>query len=411
MRGMVTVVDVPDPDASTVTATPATSADVSDGGPPPRRRRSDRERTYFAAFFLVFLTPVIVFSWSHGPLRRWGSVTLVAVFAAWYVAGLLAGEQRPPRWVRGLPMPVWFAGMVLLTLAATSLLGPSGLMFLFFVAAAGGGAITGPGGLAVVLAAGLTHTGAGLALGMEWPWALGVGGWIAFVGLSVWLGERSSRAQQDAVDAREQRAELAVDLERARMARDLHDILGHSLTVVAVKAQLAGRLVDADPERAKAEIADVERLARDALADVRATVRSFRDLSLPAELAGARRAFEAAEVEADVPGAAEHVRSDLRELFAWVVREGVTNVVRHSGARHASVVLGADSVEIRDDGRGFDDAHRTGSGLLGLDERARQAEATMTIDSTPGRGTVLRVSATPGAGTCAATSRREGRTP
>ena len=92
-----------------------------------------------------------------------------------------------------------------------------------------------------------------------------------------------------------------------RMARDLHDILGHSLTVIAVKAELAGRLVDVDPERARAEIADIQRLSRDALADVRQTVEGVRGLSLPAELARARSALQAAGIAADLPRSTEHV--------------------------------------------------------------------------------------------------------
>ena len=86
----------------------------------------------------------------------------------------------------------------------------------------------------------------------------------------------------------EENARLAVDDERNRFARDLHDILGHSLTVITVKAELANRLLDVDPERARAELADLERLSRDALADVRRAVEGYRDLTLPGELARAR---------------------------------------------------------------------------------------------------------------------------
>ena len=94
-------------------------------------------------------------------------------------------------------------------------------------------------------------------------------------------------------------AELAVKAERSRFARDLHDILGHSLTVLTVKAELAGRLVALDPERAEREIGEVEALARQALADVRAAVAGYREVSLPGELASARAALEAAGIVAD----------------------------------------------------------------------------------------------------------------
>ena len=106
----------------------------------------------------------------------------------------------------------------------------------------------------------------------------------------------------DLLRAHEENAHLAVENERTRFARDLHDILGHSLTVITVKAELAGRLLDVDTERARAEITDLERLSRDALADVRRAVEGYRDLTLPGELARARTALAAAEIEAVVPG-------------------------------------------------------------------------------------------------------------
>ena len=151
----------------------------------------------------------------------------------------------------------------------------------------------------------------------------------------------------DLVSAHEENARLAVDNERTRFARDLHDILGHSLTVITVKAELAQKLLDVDLDRARAEIADLERLSRDALADVRRAVEGYRDITLPGELVRARVALAAAEIEADLPNSTDDVPSDLRELFAWTVREGVTNVIRHSGARRCEVRLTATSAEVR----------------------------------------------------------------
>ena len=103
------------------------------------------------------------------------------------------------------------------------------------------------------------------------------------------------------LSAQQENASLAVENERTRFARDLHDILGHSLTVITVKAELAQRMLDVDPERTRAELADLERLSRDALADVRRAVEGYRELTLPGELARARVALAAAEIEARLP--------------------------------------------------------------------------------------------------------------
>jgi two-component system sensor histidine kinase DesK len=177
------------------------------------------------------------------------------------------------------------------------------------------------------------------------------------------------------IDAHTANAELAVENERGRFARDLHDILGHSLTVIAMKAELAGKLFDVDPERARVEVADLERLSRDALADVRRAVEGYRELTLPGEIARARTALAAAEIEASLPGSTDDVPTELRELFAWTVREGVTNVIRHSGARHCEVLLTADRVVVRDDGDGPTHPSDAGSGLRGLRERAQAVGA------------------------------------
>jgi two-component system sensor histidine kinase DesK len=191
--------------------------------------------------------------------------------------------------------------------------------------------------------------------------------------------------------AKEQLVDLAVSRERERVARDVHDILGHSLTVITVKTELAGRLLEAVPgaDRARAELADAERLAREALADVRATVSGLREVSLTGELVSARRALEAAGIAADLPTAVDVVPARHRQLFAWALREGVTNVVRHSGAASCTVRLAADCVEVRDDGRGAEDAD--GNGLAGLRARAGAAGARVETARAPEGGFVLRV--------------------
>ncbi|MDI2036894.1 sensor histidine kinase [Paenarthrobacter nitroguajacolicus] len=178
-------------------------------------------------------------------------------------------------------------------------------------------------------------------------------------------------------------ADAAVAAERSRVARDMHDILGHSLTVIAVKAELAGRLLEDTPggaakDRAAAEIGEVQELARGALADVRATVAGYRGVNVLAELAAARTALESAGIEADLPRTVDQVPAKYRELFGWVLREGVTNVVRHSGAARCRVRLTASAVLVEDDGVG-PGPRGTGTGLAGIRERVATAGGTVSL--------------------------------
>src|SRR5262249_37604078 len=156
------------------------------------------------------------------------------------------------------------------------------------------------------------------------------------------------------------------------------------------KAELAGRLVSLSPERAEAEIADIERLSRQALADVRAAVSGYRGTSLVVELFSARTALDAAGIEADLPGTVGPGPAGRNELFGWAVREAVTNVIRHSGAKRCRIRIYADEVEVSDDGVG-PTAGTGGHGLAGLRERAEAAGGTLTVGRAAKGGFSLRV--------------------
>lgn len=184
------------------------------------------------------------------------------------------------------------------------------------------------------------------------------------------------RTNRALAEARSEVARLAAENERSRIARDLHDLLGHSLTTITVKAGLARRLADVDPARAAIEIREVEELTRSALSDVRAAVSGYRELSLAGELATGREALRSAAMEARLPGAVDAVAPQWQELFGWVVREGLTNAIRHSGARTVAVEVGRDWIEVRDDGHGGLGA--AGAGLSGLRERVEALGGTLT---------------------------------
>ena len=228
-------------------------------------------------------------------------------------------------------------------------------------------------------------------------WSASEDAWIALLGAGgACVFGRYIMEQRRVAHVLEQRThELEINEERNRMARDMHDILGHSLTVIALKTELATRLVDAAPDQAKAELTEVQSLARSALADVRATVNSYRELSLAGELARATSVLTSAGVRADLPLTVEVVDPELRELFAWVVREGVTNIVRHAHASLCKVKLTTDSIEVADDGIGLDSTGTgDGHGLEGLRQRCQDNGADLTIETpSHGSGTVLRVRA------------------
>ncbi|MFJ9770734.1 sensor histidine kinase [Kitasatospora sp. NPDC101157] len=195
------------------------------------------------------------------------------------------------------------------------------------------------------------------------------------------------------VAARAEVARLASEAERNRIARDLHDLLGHSLTAITVKSRLAQRLAAKDLDQAVAEMTAVESLSRQALADVRAAVTGYREVTIAGELARGRELLRAAGVVADLPKAADAVGPEQRELFGWVVREGITNVVRHARAGRCSVLLTATSVEIRDDGPGGAGLGLIGAGkgLTGLRERVAAAGGTVEAGPLDPRGWRLLV--------------------
>jgi two-component system sensor histidine kinase DesK len=203
-----------------------------------------------------------------------------------------------------------------------------------------------------------------------------------------------ARANRQLEAARHELARLAVTEERLRIARDLHDLLGHSLSIVALKAELADRLVTADPERARAELDDVQRVTRQALSDVRSAVQGYRQLALGEAVGSARAALAAAGIDCRVETTERDLPAEVESVLAWAVREGTTNVVRHSNARTCAISLRADGdrveLAIEDDGDAAG-AEGDGSGLAGLAERAARLAGTLEAGAMPQGGFRLRL--------------------
>jgi two-component system sensor histidine kinase DesK len=200
--------------------------------------------------------------------------------------------------------------------------------------------------------------------------------------------------------AREEIARLAVAEERLRFARDLHDLLGHSLSLIALKSELAGRLALKAPERAAAEMRDVETVARDALQEVRAAVAGYRQPTLASELRSAAQILDAAGIAFELEGAIDDPPPALEGVLSWTVREGVTNVIRHSRARRCTIRLLQDGgelgIEVCDDGRGAAPATSasqgaSGNGLAGLAERVAACGGQFAVGPTAGGGFRLAV--------------------
>lgn len=195
--------------------------------------------------------------------------------------------------------------------------------------------------------------------------------------------------------AREQIARLAVEQERARISRDLHDLLGHSLSLMTLEGELAARLVPAGAPGG-AEVRDLVRLAREALREVREAVTGYRQPTLATELTAARTALEAAGIGCDIEQSVGAVTRETEAVLGWAIREGVTNVIRHSGAAHCSIVLAREDGMVRadvvDDGVGCDGTAR-GTGLSGLGERVAAICGRLEADRGAARGFRLSVAA------------------
>ena len=199
-------------------------------------------------------------------------------------------------------------------------------------------------------------------------------------------------------DAREELARHAVAEERMRFARDLHDLLGHSLSLIALKSELARRLAEVDPRRAGQEMADVEEAARRALAEVREAVSGYRQVSSAQALAEARAALTGAGIDVRLPDAVPVLPGTVDAALGWVVREATTNVLRHSRAGRVTVDLVEDGVRavltVTDDGIGTAErvtlVGSTGSGLAGLRERVGALGGDLAAGPVDGGGYRVR---------------------
>ncbi|MEV4438007.1 sensor histidine kinase [Streptomyces sp. NPDC049577] len=319
-----------------------------------------------------------------------GWAGLTAFVLSYFVLVLGRRGEELARWQVGL-----LAELFVLAVTLSLTLGRPWTVLLVYVSISSGVLLPLKWGLRTVPFIALCVFGLGLLEGagiaelllLVLPTLLGGAAMIAVV--------QMGRTMRELRQARATVAHLAANEERLRLARDLHDLLGHSLSLITLKSELAGRMLPERPEEAAQQVADIERVSRQALVDVREAVSGFRRPTLDAELAGARTALAAAGVNADLGRAAgtfPDLAPDAEGALAWALREAVTNVVRHSGARRCEVALAESGddlcLTVTDDGRG--PAGPYGNGLTGLTERLALANGRLETGQGARGGFLLR---------------------
>jgi two-component system sensor histidine kinase DesK len=315
----------------------------------------------FVAVYMSILPPV---SWlsRRGPAAILGALALLPVIAI-----VLLAAGAPPS----------FSGLFVYVAAASGLLLPPRIAAAVIAVAGIGVGILG--------AARGDHDAAVAATVLT----------VVSIGALMTAFGRVTRVNRELRQTRHELATLAVAEERLRIARDVHDLLGHSLSVITLKSELAARLLERDPARAAAELEEIQAVSRQALAEVREAVQGYRGLALADSLTRARSALAAAGIDCELAEPPRALPADIDAMLAWAVREGTTNVIRHSHARHCEIRVHADrasaALEIDDDGRADGAVVRGGSGLDGLRERAERVRGTLEAGARPEGGFRLRV--------------------
>jgi len=330
----------------------------------------------YLLYFLFYPFIASVPAWQTGATLAGMAVALVIYFGSYWVAG---------------PRVLWFVAAWFVLAMLFGRFNPGASVFFVYGACIYGKVWEPP--VAFRFLAG--H----LAISALLCWSLHMEAymWISSLVFSALVGSvvvQTAQRQRLAcrlIEAQEQTEHLAKVAERERIARDLHDLLGHTLSLIVLKSELASRLSATQPERAAEEIRDVERISRDALAQVRAAVRGYRSMGLESELKQARATLETAGIVVEATLEAPRLSAMQESVFALAMREAVTNVVRHAHASFCRLTLrqagGFCELEIADNGCGG--ADQDGSGLSGMRERVEALGGMLERDGS--RGTLLRI--------------------
>ena len=367
-----------------------TSASQKEGSRSRSWRRYRRHIVWDATVWVLFLFIPLV-QLLLGSFAQWERLLGIAGVMGFIVAYVWAFSIQDPQSVRaGDPLPDLpirallgkLAGPILFSMMALPALGWWTAYFFPFFCSLVLFFTTLRRGLPTIITAVTLLTAASLAWNThpESRWlVLGAalsGLTIVIARIAVELQERRASAER----------ELALVSQREELGRDVHDILGHSLTVLTLKAEVARRLIERDPAASSRELDEVITLARGALADVRSTVTRLRSPDLVSQVEATRTALSAARIRVDVTGSAQDIPERQRVVLAWALREATTNVVRHAHATHVTVHLAPGLLRVSDDGIGLA-GDKPGNGLEGLRSRIEQEGGCLTMTSPINRRT------------------------
>ncbi|MBO0868864.1 MAG: hypothetical protein J2P15_09890 [Micromonosporaceae bacterium] len=321
----------------------------------------------------------------------------LVLFVVLYVAVIYRAFSNAPRPARPWPLAlVVLAGALGTALTAWYAGGPDGwLSVMLYVGVCGAATLPGPAATGWGTGTIAALVGIGLAHHLK-PGDVGASAFSTLLACALIFSVRRMSGYIDQLRAtRAELATAAVAQERLRFARDLHDLLGHTLSLIVVKAEVVRRLAERDPATAASEAGDIEAIGRRALAEVREAVTGYRSHAFTTELDGARTALAGAGVSVHIEQSGTPLPAGADSLFGWAVREGVTNVIRHSRARDCRIVVRhtdrETTLEIWNDGaggaasdpgqgepgQGDPGRGEPGQGLRGLTERLATVGGTL----------------------------------
>lgn len=339
--------------------------------------------------FLIFPLAAVLRS-DVGPLPTALGVLVLVVFAALYVLSWWRPGPVPQLGARGTTA-LWLIALTGCLALLVPLVGGGALGSIPFLIALLAFRLPFREAVTGIL---LLDTAVVAAVMLIWPQHLGWAVPVVAISTVIMLVIRSTVDREERTYAMGE--QLALSRQREALGRDVHDLLGHSLTVITLKTELARRLLEQDPQRAAAELDEVLVLSREATSEVRLAVGRLRSPEWPAQIASARSALQAAEIRAELP-APESVPAAEQTLLAWCLREAVTNVIRHARATRCSVRAEPGLLVVEDDGVGLPAQPVAGHGLRGMRERVQQTGGRLSLGpaqalSAPGRpGTRLEV--------------------